>query len=85
MAWFLNFYRCAPCKRIWTDQWSCTCDDDCPHCGALLNAPASADGETNPCPECAGLVTLQVITTKQVIGGAIVLGVVSFLGALFGD
>ena len=34
MAWFLNFYRCARCKRVWLDQWSCTCDDDCPHCGA---------------------------------------------------
>jgi hypothetical protein len=28
MAWFLNFYRCARCKRIWTDQLSCMCDDD---------------------------------------------------------
>ena len=39
MAWFLNFYRCARCQRIWTDQWSCMCDDDCPHCGARHMSP----------------------------------------------
>ena len=34
MAWFLNVYRCARSTRVCTDEWSCTCDDDCPHCGA---------------------------------------------------
>jgi hypothetical protein len=34
MAWFLNFYRCDNCSRRWTDEWSCMCDDECPHCGA---------------------------------------------------
>jgi hypothetical protein len=32
MTWFLNFYRCDRCRKIWTDEWSCTCDDQCPHC-----------------------------------------------------
>ena len=35
MAWFLNFYRCDRCSRVWKDEWSCMCDDECPHCGAL--------------------------------------------------
>src|SRR6266851_5193374 len=43
MAWFLNFYRCARCKRIWTDQWSCMCDDDCPHCGARHMSPYQSE------------------------------------------
>ena len=43
MAWFLNFYRCARCKRIWTDQWSCMCDDDCPHCGARHMQPYDSE------------------------------------------
>jgi DNA-directed RNA polymerase subunit RPC12/RpoP len=34
MAWFLNFYKCERCRRRWTDEWSCMCDDECPHCGA---------------------------------------------------
>jgi hypothetical protein len=34
MAWFLNFYKCARCRRRWTDEWSCMRDDTCPHCGA---------------------------------------------------
>ena len=34
MALFRNFYRCARCGHEWTDEWSATCDDDCPHCGA---------------------------------------------------
>src|ERR1700721_1804354 len=33
-ARFRNFYKCANCDREWTDNWSATCDDDCPHCGA---------------------------------------------------
>ena len=33
MAWFLNYYNCARCDTDWTDEWSCTCDDECPHCG----------------------------------------------------
>src|SRR6266702_3838521 len=39
MAWFLNFYKCARCKRRWTDEWSCMCDDTCPHCGARDMTP----------------------------------------------
>ncbi len=39
MAWFLNFYRCDRCKSIWRDEWSCMCDDECPHCGARDMSP----------------------------------------------
>ena len=38
MAWFLNHYECARCDGTWTDQWSCMCDDECPHCGAANRA-----------------------------------------------
>src|SRR5438552_16494504 len=43
MAWFLNFYGCARCKRRWTDEWSCMCDDDCPHCGARHMSPFQSE------------------------------------------
>ncbi|MGN1290009.1 MAG: hypothetical protein ACI4XG_26015 [Bradyrhizobium sp.] len=46
MAWFLNFYRCERCRRRWTDEWSCTCDDDCPHCGARHMAPTRSEDLT---------------------------------------
>jgi len=36
MAWFLNLYKCERCRRRWADEWSCTCDDTCPHCGMLI-------------------------------------------------
>jgi hypothetical protein len=39
MAWFLNFYRCDDCGRVWSDEWSCTCDDECPHCGCRDMSP----------------------------------------------
>ena len=39
MAWFLNLYRCERCARVWTDEWSCTCDDQCPHCGERSMSP----------------------------------------------
>ena len=35
MAWFLNIYHCDRCRRVWTDEWSCLCDDEWPHCGLL--------------------------------------------------
>jgi hypothetical protein len=47
MAWFLNFYRCARCKRIWTDERSCTCDDECPHCGARDMSPFDTEDLTS--------------------------------------
>ncbi len=39
MAWFLNHYLCYRCDTPWTDEWSCMCDDDCPHCGARHTSP----------------------------------------------
>ena len=46
MAWFLNFYRCERCGRRWTDEWSCMCDDDCPHCGARHMTPTRSEDLT---------------------------------------
>jgi hypothetical protein len=46
MAWFLNFYRCARCKQIWIDQWSCMCDDECTHCGARDMSPFDSENLT---------------------------------------
>jgi hypothetical protein len=46
MAWFLNFYRCDRCKRVWTDEWSCTCDDECPHCGRRDMSPFDSENLT---------------------------------------
>jgi predicted nucleic acid-binding Zn-ribbon protein len=46
MAWFLNIYRCARCNRIWTDEWSCMCDDECPHCGIRDMSPFQSEDLT---------------------------------------
>lgn len=46
MAWYRNHYTCARCDRDWTDEWSCMCDDDCPHCGARHMSPADGDDLT---------------------------------------
>lgn len=46
MAWYRNYYRCARCDRDWPDEWSCMCDDDCPHCGARHMSPYSSDDLT---------------------------------------
>jgi DNA-directed RNA polymerase subunit RPC12/RpoP len=43
MALFRNFYRCARCSHEWTDEWSATCDDDCPHCGARHMSPYKSE------------------------------------------
>ena len=46
MAWFLNHYKCAKCQRRWSGEWSCTCDDDCPHCGARHMSPYNSEDLT---------------------------------------
>jgi DNA-directed RNA polymerase subunit RPC12/RpoP len=46
MAWFLNFYRCDRCRKVWTDEWSCTCDDECPHCGFRDMTPFKSEDLT---------------------------------------
>lgn len=46
MAWFLNFYRCGRCGKLWTDEWSCTCDDQYPHCGFRDMAPFNSEDLT---------------------------------------
>jgi len=43
VAWFRNHYRCDDCGSDWCDEWSCTCDDDCPHCGARHMSPCKSD------------------------------------------
>lgn len=46
MAWFRNCYECARCGSTWKDEWSCMCDDDCPHCGARHMSPVDSDDLT---------------------------------------
>jgi hypothetical protein len=43
MAWFLNLYKCDRCRRRWADEWSCMCDDECPHCGARDMTPYESE------------------------------------------
>lgn len=43
MAWFLNLYKCDGCRRRWADEWSCMCDDTCPHCGARDMTPYASE------------------------------------------
>ena len=47
MAWYQNHYTCDRCGGDWTDEWSCTCDDDCPNCGARHMSPHDSDDLTH--------------------------------------
>ncbi|MHB1109189.1 MAG: hypothetical protein ACYCZU_02545 [Devosia sp.] len=46
MAWYLNHYECDSCGGRWDDEWSCCCDDECPHCGARNMSPYDSDDLT---------------------------------------
>lgn len=59
MAWFLNYYRCARCHRGWTDEWSCMCDDECPHCGARHMSPYDSNDLTEVVEEVEGAFVVQ--------------------------
>ncbi len=54
MTWFRNFYKCAGCNHEWPDEWSCMCDDDCPHCGARHMSPYKSDDLTTIVDEYGG-------------------------------
>ena len=43
MAWFRNYYKCERCGSHWADEWSATCDDDCPRCGARHMSPYESE------------------------------------------
>ncbi len=43
MAWYLNKYECSECEQTWHDEWSCMCDDECPHCGASDHSPVESE------------------------------------------
>lgn len=36
---FRNFYICPSCGHEWQDEWSSTCNDDCPKCGQRHISP----------------------------------------------
>ena len=46
VAWFRNRYECYRCSESWNDEWSCACDDDCPHCGARHASPVDSEDLT---------------------------------------
>ena len=46
MSWYCNNYRCARCDYEWQDEWSCTCEDDCPQCDARHMSPYKSDDLT---------------------------------------
>lgn len=45
-SWFRNHYKCGTCGHLWSGEWSATCDDDCPACGARHWSPARSDDLT---------------------------------------
>jgi Dam-replacing family len=54
MAWYRNFYECARCGLKWQDEWSCMCDDDCPHCDARHMSPYDSRDLTEVIAKDAG-------------------------------
>ena len=46
MAWFRYHYHCSDCGEEWDDEWSCSCDDDCPECRSRHWSPVSSDDLT---------------------------------------
>ena len=54
MTWFWNLYKCGRRNRGWLEEWSCMCDDDCPHCGDRHMSPYKSDDLTTIIDRCDG-------------------------------
>jgi predicted nucleic acid-binding Zn-ribbon protein len=66
MAWFCNHYKCANCGSEWSDDWSCMCDDDCPHCDARHMSPYESEDLTEVIrPREGGFVVLRSPDTAE--------------------
>jgi len=67
MAWHLNYYHCDRCGTDWTDDWSCCCDDDCPHCGSRHWSPYKSDDLTEVIEQDGGefVVLLSPISAEH--------------------
>lgn len=48
LPWFRNFYECPDCEYRWTDEWTATCDDDCPACGSRHITPFVSEDIEGP-------------------------------------
>ena len=73
MAWFCNYYRCARCNREWTDEWSATCDDDCPHCGARHMSPYRSEDIEAPTRPSTDIARLNDLFRKSFRGGRVMM------------
>jgi len=40
---FRNYYKCPQCGTEWHDDWSATCDDQCPNCDTSCSPVRSED------------------------------------------
>lgn len=40
---FLNYYSCPRDGTVWSDKWSCKCNDRCPNCNAEIEPYRSED------------------------------------------
>lgn len=40
--WMTNHYAHEDCEEVWSAEWSCACDEECPSCGAAIE-PYSTD------------------------------------------
>lgn len=43
VAWYRNMYQCSACGAEWEDEWSCTCDDECPNCSDSDYTPIDSE------------------------------------------
>ena len=71
MPLFRNYYRCVRCDHEWTDDWSATCDDDCPRCGARHMSPYKSDDIVPPSVE--RIRALNDAFRKTFTGGKVVM------------
>ena len=46
MAWFLNSINVSAASSRGRIEWSCMCDDECPHCGARDMTPFDSEDLT---------------------------------------
>jgi len=64
--WLLVNYECD-CGAEWSDEWSCACDDECPSCGATVEASDYEDISAERASDLADCLSYRCVGSDELV------------------
>lgn len=64
--WLIVSYECE-CGEEWSDEWSCACDDECPSCGATIEAKGYEDISHGRAADLADCLSYRCVGSDELV------------------